>query len=243
MWGFATTAILYPSANVERTMHMAKRHTKLDDGFHAHLVEGAQFEGSMGIPIMLDLKNTCVPRDIVPFEKIGKISMAEQAGVYVHFYMHDNRFARILYDTDACLAKAEGCAGLIPPDFTILEGQSPCLQATNVHFNRAVGFYAQVHGTSVIPNVRWGEPATYSFCFLGIPEGGIVCVSTHGCMKSNRDKDSFRNGLAEMIHRLCPEDVLVHGKMPADVFDDFKSRTCFHRYPSWFERTHERKEV
>ncbi len=216
-------------------------HTKLDDGFHPHLTMGARFEGEMGIPSLLDLGNACVPQDIVPFEKVGQIPVAQRHNVYVHFYMHDNRFAQILYNTDACLSKLEGFGGIITPDFTILEGQSQCLQATNTYFNRAVGFYAQIHGVPVIPGIRWGEPSTYGFCFLGVPEGGILSISTHGCMKSNRDKESFRNGLEEMIRCLFPTDVLVHGKMPPSVFDEFESRTNFHRYPSWFERAHEKK--
>ena len=93
----------------------------------------------------------------------------------------------------------------------------------------------------MIPNIRWGDESTYSFCFLGVSEGGIVSVSTHGCMKSKRDEESFRNGLAEMLNRLAPSDVLVHGKMPAQVFGDFERRTNFHRYASWFERTHEKE--
>ena len=233
----------YDSSNGSGDWRKMFRHTKLDDGFHAHLAAGARFEGEMGIPSLLEFGNTRVPKDMVPFEKIGKITMADRDGVYVHFYMHDSRFAQILYRTDACLLKIEGFGGIVTPDFTILEGQSRCLQATNTYFNRAVGFYAQTHGVPAIPTIRWGEPSTYGFCFLGVPEGAILSISTHGCMKSERDKESFRNGLAEMIHRLSPTDVLVHGRMPPSVFNEFESRANFHRYPSWFERTHKGKGV
>lgn len=221
--------------------NIAKLNDKLDDGFHKYLTEGARFAGDMGIPCLLDRPYAQVPGDLIPFEKMKSVSAACAARSYVHFYMHDKSFSRILRYFDRYLPQIERFAGIITPDFTILEGRSPCLQATNTYFNRAVGFHAQTCGISAIPNIRWGDPSTYGFCFLGAREGGVVCVSTHGCMKSSRDKESFYNGLSEMLHRLAPTDVLVHGKMPDDVFGDFQGLTTFRRYPSWFERTHENK--
>lgn len=218
---------------------MAQFHrTKIDDDFYPHLTKGARLVGEPGIPALLQLDNVSIPRDLIPFDKARTTTSSAQRRAYVHFYMHDRRFSKIITDTDKYIPLLQQFDGVITPDPTILDGQAPCLQQTNTYFNRAVGFYLQRHGIPVIPNVRWGDKATYSFCFLGVPEGGIVSVGTHGCMKSNRDQESFYNGLAEMIRRLAPTDVLVHGKMPKKVFGDFEGATCFHRYASWFERTH-----
>jgi hypothetical protein len=120
-------------------------------------------------------------------------------------------------------------------------GQAPCLQQTNTYFNRAVGFYLQQNGIPVIPNIRWSDERSFNYCFLGVPKGGIVSVSTHGCIKSNEQKRLFRVGLIRMIDELEPTDVLVHGHMPDCVFKDIEKKTRLHHYMSQFERTH-RKE-
>lgn len=75
---------------------------------------------------------------------------------------------------------------------------------------------------------------------MGVPKQSIVSVSTHGCIRSNEQKRIFKAGLKEMIRILEPTDVLVHGHMPAKVFDEFLKDTRFHRYKSQFERTHEK---
>ncbi len=43
-----------------------------------------------------------------------------------------------------------------------------------------------------------------------------------------------------MIEVLHPTDVIVHGKMPDNIFSECKHLTHFHRYPSEFEKTHEK---
>jgi hypothetical protein len=47
--------------------------------------------------------------------------------------------------------------------------------------------------------------------------------------------------MRETINVLKPKDVLVHGYMPKQVFEDFLDGTNFHRYPSLFEQTHRKK--
>ena len=118
-----------------------------------------------------------------------------------------------------------------------------CIQATSTYMNRAIGYYEQCRGISVIPNVRWGDSTTYDFCFLGIPKQSVVAISAHGAIardKSNQNllRRIFKDGLRKMLEVLEPTDVLVYGRMPPDIFEEFDGLTRFHRYPSEFETTH-----
>lgn len=212
----------------------------IDDGFQAYLTEGASFITPPGIPVLMDLKNTQVPKDIIPFEK-AKRSLNKRA--YVHFYMHDKYFNDVLTSTTKYLDLLKEFDGVITPDCSLLINQAPCLQQTNTYFNRAVGFFLQKHGIPVIPNVRWSDKSSFDYCFLGIPRNNIVSVSTHGCIRSRAQKEMFREGLSEMLSRLTPTDVLVHGYMPDCVFAEFMKYARFHRYASIFERTHCKKGV
>lgn len=213
------------------------RKTLLDDGFQSYLTEGAQLVGAPGIPMLLNLKNTQIPKALIPFNKIGT---TKEKSSYVHFYIHDINFSSILTSTNKYLDKLKEFDGVITPDCSMLRGQAPCLQQTNTYFNRAVGYYLQKQGIPVIPNVRWSNESSFDYCFLGIPNNSIVCVSTHGCIRSNNEKRIFKKGLYEMITRLSPTAVLVHGYMPKSVFDEFENDVPFYRFPSEFETTHKK---
>ena len=212
--------------------------TKYDDGFHSYLVEGASVVGKPGIPMLLDLKNTQIPKDIIPFEKAKHQTNKRK---YVHFYMHDKGFADVLTSTKTYIDLFKEYDGVISPDCSLLIGQSECLQQANTYFNRAIGYYLQKNGIPVIPNIRWSDESSFEYCFLGVPKHSIVSVSTHGCIRSNEQKRIFKAGLNKMIQVLEPTDILVHGYMPSKVFGEFMDKVEFHRYKSQFERTHEKE--
>lgn len=106
--------------------------------------------------------------------------------------------------------------------------------------NRAVGFYLQKNGVNIIPNVRWSDKSSFEYCFLGIPKNSVVSISTHGCIRSKKQRETFKVGLDAMLEELKPVKVLVHGHMPDEVFKDFLGKTEFYRYPSEFEATHKK---
>lgn len=214
---------------------MRKRKTIFDDGFQEHLTVGATIVGAHGIPMLMELDNVQVPRDIVPFTKAKNCPNKRQ---YVHFYMHDREFSRVLTATDRYLDMLKLFDGVITPDCTMLIGQSPCLQQANTYMNRAVGFYLQKHGIPVIPNIRWSDESSFDYCFLGVPKGSMVSVSTHGCITSREERRMFKTGVSAMLEEIQPEVVLVHGYMPDDIFGEFLTQVEFHRYASQFERTH-----
>ena len=166
--------------------------TILDDGFQAYLTEGATLVGDAGIPMLLDLKNTQIPKGLVPFNKIG---IEKNKNKYVHFYIHDYQFSQILTSTKKYVDKLKEFDGVITPDCSMLINQAQCLQETNTYFNRAIGFFLQKQGIPVIPNIRWSDEASFKYCFLGVPKHTIVSISTHGCIRSKKQKEIFKLGL------------------------------------------------
>ncbi len=181
------------------------------------------------------MHNTQIPKSLIPYEKIRKARNKRQ---YVHFYMHDKGFRNVLTDLKRHIWLFQQFDGIITPDPTLDMKQSRCLQQTTVWFRQAVGSYCQRHGIPVIPNIRFGTEKTYDFCFLGVPRHSIVAISTHGCVDTKEKKAHFRKGLEQLLRVLEPDDILVHGYMPHDVFDDYLSFARFHRYPSEFEKKH-----
>ncbi len=216
--------------------------TIYDDSFQDYLVENAKFEGKDEIPCLANLHNVEIPNRLVPFDKAKHDTL--KTG-YIHFYIHDYKYAEILTNTKKYVSLLSQFDGVITPDPTIVIGKSRCLHTVSTYMNRAVGYYLQKEGIPIIPNIRWGDPSTYEFCFLGIPKKSIVAISTHGAIAKNKLDHNllrtyFKMGLKEMLKRLEPSDVIVHGYMPKDIFDEFKDMTIFHRYSSEFEQTHKR---
>ncbi len=219
---------------------MKKRKTLFDDGYAQYITEGCSFDGKDGIPRLANFGNAEIPLKLVPFDKVK--TNKDYRG-YVHFYLHDSRYGDILKNPkkyDSILGKFDG---IVTPDPTIIIGRSRCLHVMATYYNRAIGCYEQRRGLPVVPNVRWGDPSTYEFCFLGIPKHSIVAISTHGAIARDVKTGSllrryFKMGLDEMLVQLEPSDVLVYGFMPSDIFGDCITKTRFHRFPSEFERTH-----
>jgi hypothetical protein len=216
------------------------RKTKFDDGFQAYLTEGATLVGTPGIPMLMNLDNVQIPRDMVPFNKARTCANKRQ---YVHFYLHDKEFSQIFTATKRYLELLKLYDGVITPDFTMTINQAPCLLQTCTYMNRAVGFYLQKNGIPVIPNIRWSDESSFEYCFLGVHPESIVSVSTHGCIREKWQRKMFRIGLEAMLECLRPKAVLVHGFMPDDIFGQFLDQAEFYRYPSEFERTHRKAGV
>ena len=215
---------------------MAK--TILDDGFQSYLTKDAFLVGTPGIPMLMDLQNTQIPKGLIPF---SKVRTCKDKHKYVHFYMHDKEFSRVLTATTNYLDDLKKYDGVITPDCSMLINQAPCLQQTNTYMNRAVGFFLQKNGIPVIPNIRWSDESSFDYCFLGVPKHSIVCVSTHGCIKTKEQRSMFKLGMNAMLKELEPSIVLVHGYTPDDIFGDFKDKVDIRRYPSNFELTHPKK--
>ena len=92
----------------------------------------------------------------------------------------------------------------------------------NTYRNRALAYWLQNNGIEVIPNVRFGDERTYSFCFDGIEENKTIAVGTHGCIKRKEDRIFFKVGLDRTVKRLSPKTIVVYGAAPDCIFKQYK---------------------
>lgn len=51
----------------------------------------------------------------------------------------------------------------------------------------------------------------------------------------------FKIGMEAMISELEPSAVLVHGRMPEDIFGEFIDYVDLHQYPSAMETAHKKR--
>lgn len=209
-----------------------KNKNRFDDGFQSYLTENANFVGKPKMPEIIKMNNESIPKALIPFSQI-KTSKNKRG--YLHFFIHDKLFENFIANVKDYLPLLSQFDGVITPDCSLAIGQLDYLQMTNTYFNRAIGVYLQQHGIPVIPTVRWSDESSFAYCFNGLPSHSILAISTHGCIKSNSQKEMFRKGLIAMINALIPTDVIVYGYMPKSVFQGLEKKTIFHRYPNHFE--------
>ena len=74
------------------------------------------------------------------------------------------------------------------------------MQLWNIYRSRAIGFWLQVNGVKVIPNLRFGDRRTYRICCDGIEKHCVIAVGSHGNLKLVQGREIFLKGLDVVVH-------------------------------------------
>ena len=189
------------------------------DVFHSFLVENADYEGHIELPVIKTSDK--LPKKVVTFSKAMTKSWTD-FDCWVVFYEHDKEFERLWNNPKQYLDKLKKFKGVISPDFSLYRNMPLVMQMWNTYRGRAVACWLQNNGVEIIPNVRFGDERTFSFCFDGIEENKTVAVGTHGCIKRKEDKIFFKIGLARMVQRLSPKTIIIYGSAPDSIFKPYK---------------------
>ncbi len=189
------------------------------DVFHAFLVENADFDGYIELPVIKTSDK--LPEKVVTFSKAMTKSWTD-FDCWVVFYEHDKEFERLWNNPKQYLDKLKKFKGVISPDFSLYRNMPLVMQMWNTYRGRALAVWLQNNDVEIIPNVRFGDERTFSFCFDGIEENKTVAVGTHGCIKRKEDKIFFKIGLARMVQRLSPKIIIVYGSAPDNIFKPYR---------------------
>ena len=189
------------------------------DVFHAFLVENADFDGYIELPVIKTSDE--LPEKVVTFSKAMTKSWTD-FDCWVVFYEHDKEFERLWNNPKQYLDKLKKFKGVISPDFSLYRNMPLVMQMWNTYRGRAVACWLQNNGVEIIPNLRFGDERTFSVCFDGIEENKTVAVGTHGCIKRKEDKIFFKIGLARMVQRLSPKIIIVYGSAPDNIFKPYR---------------------
>ena len=180
---------------------------RTNNAYHLHELEEIELTDDFyQMPI---IKNDgLVPSDLIGF---NYAKTYEDKEVGVHFYVDDYQFERIWNYPEKYVDILLEYDCILSPDFSLYMDMPMSMKIWNTYRSRFVGAYYQSKGINVIPTISWAEVETYDFCFLGIPEGSIVSISTVG-VKENKDAfEVWKNGTKEMIERIKPSTILVYG--------------------------------
>ena len=189
------------------------------DVFHSFLIENVDYDDYIELPVIKTSDK--LPKKVVTFSKAMTKSWTD-FDCWVVFYEHDKEFERLWNNPKQYLDKLKKFKGVISPDFSLYRNMPLVMQMWNTYRGRAVACWLQNNDVEIIPNLRFGDERTFSFCFDGIEENKTVAVGTHGCIKRKEDKIFFKIGLARMVQRLSPKTIIVYGSAPDNIFKPYK---------------------
>ena len=153
----------------------------------------------------IDLSTT----EIIPFNYAK--STKKKSGKSVHFYLDDYQFERLWNAPEKYIDVLREYDCILTPDFSLYLDMPMPMKIWNIYRSRQIGAYYQSMGLRVIPTVSWAEKETFDFCFLGIPKGSIVSISTIGVKKDSKALEIWQEGMKAMIEQIEPSTILVYG--------------------------------
>ena len=149
-----------------------------------------------------------IPTDLIGFN-YAKTSENKNCGI--HFYIDDYQFERLWNAPEKYLGVLREYECILTPDFSLYMDMPMPMKIWNVYRSRQIGAYYQARGIKVIPTISWAEAETFEFCFLGIPKGSIVSVSTIGVKQDSEALEIWEEGMKAMIEQIEPSTILVYG--------------------------------
>lgn len=158
-----------------------------------------------------------IPKELIGFN-YAKSSSNKNCGI--HFYIDDYQFERVWNYPEKYVEVLNEYECILSPDFSLYLDMPMPMKIWNIFRSRLIGQYFQSMGIKVIPTISWAEKETFSFCFLGIPKGSIVSISTIGVKQNENALRIWREGVDEMIKQIEPKAILVYGgKLDYDFKD------------------------
>ena len=160
-----------------------------------------------------------IPKDLIGFN-YAKSSENKDCGI--HFYVDDYQFERVWNYPEKYVEVLGQYDCILSPDFSLYLDMPMPMKIWNIYRSRLIGQYYQSRGIRVIPTISWAEKETFAFCFLGIPKGSVVSISTVGVKEDQNALKIWRAGVTEMIKQIKPSAILVYGGKLDYDFKDIK---------------------
>lgn len=179
---------------------------RTDEAYNLPYVDLERTEGFYQMPTIN--KETHIPNGLMGFN-YALTSQDYSKGI--HFYVDDYQFERIWNDPYKYIDALREFDCVLTPDFSLYMDMPISMKIWNVFRSRLIGQMMQDEGLTVIPTVSWAESETFAFCYDGLPEGGVLSISTVGVKQDSHAFEIWKAGTTELIKRKKPSALLVYG--------------------------------
>ena len=185
-----------------------------------HNLGKAQFDGvgPYDMPELDPVKSLPEIKEWIGFNYV--LTDTEPEGKGVHFFIDDYQFERIWNDSDKYVEKLQRYAAVATPDFSPYGDMPMATQIFNHYRKQWVGKYLQVNGVTVIPTIRASmDERSLKWYLDGIPEGGIVMISSMWAKDKEIRKFFIEKEYGIMYKKLNPCKVFLYGNNISDELD------------------------
>lgn len=200
-------------------MGQQKNRPGCKDVFRAFLVEAADYDGFLEIPVIRS--NIYEPKRLISF---SKCISSKRYDCWVHFYEDDCAFERIWNNPKRYLPILKRFEGVITPDFSIYRDMPLVMQYWNVYRARAIGYWLQKNGVRVLPNIRFGDWRTLKCSCSGVSKHGAIAIGTHSCVKQPEERRYLQEGLNYVMKELSPKLLVIYGTAPDEIFEKYRNQ-------------------
>lgn len=158
-----------------------------------------------------------IPKSLAPFNYTLSKRVKSESGI--HFFIDDYQFERVWRNPTRYIDLLKNYDCVLTPDFSLYTDMPKAMLIWNTYRSRLIGQMMQDNGLLVIPTVSWADTDSFEFCFDGLPTEATLAVSTIGTNINEESRLLFRLGMAEMIERLHPNNLLIYGQCDYPVSD------------------------
>lgn len=206
------------------------------DVFHTSLLHDANYAGDLELPIIQPTEY--IPDQLIPFTH-ARATRGDLSGKCMHFYEHDIKFRCIWRNPDRYLPLFQRCEAIIGPDFSMYRNMPTVMQQWNCFKSRALSYWLQSKGITVIPNVRTSDEESFAWAFDGLPRRSVIAISSSGCCRHLDDRAALRRSVEEAVERLEPLAIVVNGSAPYQIFyPAFEAGIRVVQFDNQFSLTH-----
>ena len=180
--------------------------TRTDEAYNLPWIDLERTEGKYQMPI-IEAENY-IPENLIGF---NYAKSATDKDVGVHFYIDDYQFERVWNSPIEYINLLADFDCVLTPDFSLYLDMPIAMKIWNTFRSRLIGQMMQDAGLLVIPTVSWAEEETFDFCFDGLPEKGVLSISTIGVKRNEKAFNIWKAGVTELIKRKKPKALIVYG--------------------------------
>lgn len=176
-----------------------------------HLLSYPDFdiEGEMEMPVVKAYTGP-IPKDMVSYSH-RRNPPVNAADCAVHCFEYDSQFFSTWVRALESAKTIRHFLCAVAPDFSVFVDQPKAVNITNIYRSRWVACFWHSQGIRVIPSASWGNVESFSWCFDGLPVGGIIAIGHAIEGKEKAYRKLFRLGVDELIAKKHLDALLVYG--------------------------------
>jgi len=190
--------------NKQRT----KRVQKYVSMYHLDVGNPGLFDNEEEIPVVQKPK-LVIPEHTWPFYQVKT-----KAGIYDagDFWCDDYDIMRFIHHPERYIPVLQKCPCVFSFDLSTYQEFRLPLIRWNIFLNRLYTQEMQQNGINVIPAVQWRDSKSFPICFLGIPKGCPIAISTVGVLSNDISIQLWKEGVREALRQIEPEFVFIYGE-------------------------------